>query len=85
MKVENVEAGMRVYFVEDEKDTGTVVEYNGSTFSSDGDVWVKWDNSGEVLNAPPGFLTPTEEFKQSEQEAVMLLLSLGYTITKNAK
>jgi hypothetical protein len=67
------------------KNMGTVITGTGPN-----DVWVKWSN-GDVLWASVDDLTlvkaaPEPKNKPpkntAEQDAVMLLLSLGYTITK---
>lgn len=62
-------------------DTGTVKNIE------DGEVWAEWDSDGAELYFNPSekcFVRDSSEDVEitQEQQAVMLLLSLGYTITK---
>lgn len=71
-------AGDRVKHTHDDKDQGTFVRYN-----CDGLALVIWDRGGEMTNIP-NYLYPitTKGVPNKEQDAVMLLLSLGYTLSK---
>lgn len=68
-----------------EPDTGVVVSVEGSIYTSEGEVWVKWDSDGKVLFIDEGAirLQPNDIKVLNEQQAVTLLLSLGYTISKD--
>lgn len=77
-----------------ESDSGTISTHNGEVFfecneGGGGKVWVKWDSNGAYQYISVESIQH-EQPKQSniltnEQEAVMLLLSLGYTVSKNQK
>lgn len=69
-------AGDRVRHAHDPEDEGTFMSYNG-----DDSAKVKWDNDGEMSNLLE-FIYLVES-SDKEQEAVMLLLNLGYTVSKN--
>ena len=66
------------------KESGTVVERDGSIYTKNGYIWVKWDFDGKVLNTSEDSLELEKygPLDMNEQEAVMLLLSLGYTVSK---
>lgn len=64
------------------RDTGVVVAVDGSIYNRLGNIWVKWDSDGRVLHANPVHLSLVGNRGTEEQEAVMLLLSLGYTVSK---
>lgn len=71
---------------DNDSDTGVVVEYD---FEYDWKVWVKWDSDGQVLFIKESAITlidrKPEPEVMTEETAVMFLLSLGYTITKDPK
>lgn len=70
-------AGDRVKHTADE-DQGTFIQYN-----LDGDAIVLWDKDGEMTNDSKYLdLINIEGASNKELEAVLLLLSLGYTISK---
>lgn len=84
-----IKAGMTVEWDGTPKDTGTVVMCDGElivTRRDEPSVYVKWDSDGLTLFAAIDRLTPIQSnvFEQeiTEQQAVELLLNLGYTITK---
>lgn len=63
-------------------DVGTV-----TSVCEDGEVWATWDSDGEsnhfeANNTRFTKISSAKESETEEQKAVMLLLSLGYTITK---
>ena len=93
MKRSECKAGVRVYWPGDgiaPADTGTIIECNVGNPEDvysiwsvyDGDnVWVEWSD-GDVLHI--GFdelMLETDRPSNNVEQAVMLLLSLGYTIT----
>jgi hypothetical protein len=67
------------------EESGTVVEQDGSIYNKIGYIWVRWDSDGKVLNTSEDSLEleKYDPIDMNEQEAVMLLLSLGYTVSKN--
>lgn len=70
-------AGDRVKHTAD-GDQGTFIQYN-----LDGDVIVLWDKDGETTNDPKYLsLITIDGASNKELDAVMLLLSLGYSISK---
>jgi len=78
--------GDRVVFAGSEfadADTGIVTSVDGSIYKSFGYVWVKWDSNGAIQYISTDDIELESVKTQDEQQAVMLLLSLGYTITKN--
>ena len=71
-----------MYKYKNEVDTGTV-----DRIDEDGLVWARWDSDGLCASfrpSDPGFTKmnsePTDE--SAETKAVVLLLSLGYTLKK---
>ena len=84
--------GDRVYWYNDEsQDSGTIVEKGGEVLflSGEGDVrvHVKFDFDEEIFSVSTKQIIKAGETssEQEEQKAVALLLSLGYTLSKNSK
>lgn len=84
--------GDRVYWhYEDFSDYGSIVEDNGKVFflSEEGDIRVnvKWDSDKSIASADIKNITKviSPVTTEEEQKAITLLLSLGYTISKNPK
>jgi len=79
-------AGDRIILCEHQgNDSGEVVEFDGSIYSNDGGIWVKWDSDGKTLYIDEESIEFEEGLtNDKEQEAVMLLLNLGYTVSKNS-
>lgn len=86
--------GDRVYWPGGEyagEDRGTIVCYFNEIFSTNDCnetfVWVEWDSNKRVQKISVDKIQ--REYQNNlltnEQEAVMLLLSLGYTVSKNQK
>lgn len=71
-----------VYNYDGDKDSGVVVQCYGSAYYRTNNVWVEWDSDERVLPANAAYLTLVCNHGIKEQEAVMLLLSLGYTVSK---
>lgn len=94
MQMQDIKDGMRVYWDGGDylsPDSGTVLlNYKDRYELPYNSVWVKWDSDGEILHAKVedlsaesiGEATETAKETEKEQEAVMLLLSLGYTVSK---
>lgn len=75
--------GDRVFYNNNgDKDCGVVVAVDGSIYNRLGKIWVKWSSDERVLPANAAYLTLVCNHGIKEQEAVMLLLSLGYTVSK---
>jgi len=84
--------GDRVYWEGNQyisEDYGIVVEYEGNHYIKNeygvDSVWVKWDSDNDVQYCEEDkleFSYASVGSVSSEQEAVMLLLSLGYTLSK---
>jgi hypothetical protein len=71
-------AGDRVKHVHDDGDQGTFIRYN-----RDGNAIILWDRDEKITNITKNlYLITTKDVSNKEQDAVMLLLSLGYTISK---
>lgn len=87
MKMHEIYDGMKVYWKGTNwggPDTGVIkIGYVGRSAAGENEVWVKWDSDGEILKIDVEELTAVHEQSTEEQQAVMLLLSLGYTISKN--
>lgn len=71
-------------------DSGVISTNNGEAFFENEwgwNVWVKWDSDGEHnyinVNSIQHKHPKQNNHLTNEQEAVMLLLSLGYTVSKN--
>lgn len=89
--------GDRVYWDGDgfteNVDHGTISKVGEEVFFEDEcgwNVWVKWDSNELCEHILVKSIQHERSFRQNnlltdEQEAVMLLLSLGYTVTKNQK
>lgn len=89
--------GDRVYWDGDgftgSVDHGTISKVGGEVFFEDErgwNVWVKWDSDGKYEYIPTRSIQYEWSSRKSnlltnEQEAAMLLLSLGYTVNKNQK
>lgn len=74
-------------------DHGSISKVDGEVFFEDEcgwNVWVKWDSDEMYEHILVKLIQHEWSSRQNnlltnEQEAVMLLLSLGYTVTKNHK
>lgn len=91
MNLEDCKEGVRVYWdgrPETAPDTGTIVPLDGSVWNDckTGNVWVQWDSDGKVLHIDYKVLDleqpkePPQEL--TEEQAVVFLLSKGYTVSK---
>lgn len=70
-------AGDRVKHTADE-DQGTFIRYN-----RDGNAIILWDRDEKITNITKNlYPITTKDVSNKELDAVMLLLSLGYTISK---
>ena len=82
--MQNWKVGDRVQYLGsamNASDTGTVTKIE------DGEVWAKWDSDGAEMHFDPSQTNFVKESSKDveitqEHQAVMLLLSLGYTLTK---
>lgn len=94
MRKDQAAAGVRVYWPGNswsDPDSGTITMYDenvpDSFWSGTDSVWVRWDSDDDLAHIHLDLISLEAERNPAtnEAEAVMLLLSLGYTITKNVK
>jgi hypothetical protein len=88
MKQEDCKEGVRVYW-DKGQELGTIVTEDGSIFPlyEQDSVWVEWDDNKEVLHINYESLTVLDSSQENkveltEEQAVMFLMSKGYTISK---
>lgn len=91
MRREDFKEGVRVYWggsADTAPDTGTIASSFGSVWDAylSDSVYVQWDYDGRILHVPYYELeaeppkAPSQEL--TEAQAVMFLLSKGYTVSK---
>lgn len=66
-----------------EIDSGVIVKLdNDSIYANGGNIWVKWDSSGKVLNDDPDYFTLIEDQEvNSIEQAIAILAQAGYKVT----